>query len=81
MNIVNEFFNNDVDEKRKPRDENSFVSPCVYFQYKKSYFYQRFRKQTNYKCATYVLPLPLYLVSQDGEDVASGFIEGIKKMG
>ena len=38
MADVNEFFNKNVDEKRKPRGENSFVPPMLIISIKQTYF-------------------------------------------
>ena len=87
MNDINEFFKNNVEEKRKPRGENSFVAPHAYYQYQADLFFIKdldnqktrvgFLMIDIFSKYMVVLPLP----SKDGEDVASGFIEGIKKMG
>ena len=87
MADVNEFFNKNVEEKRKPRGENSFVAPHAYYEYQADLFF--IKDLENQKTTVgfimidvfskymVVLPLP----SKDGADVASGFIEGFKKMG
>ena len=87
MADVNEFFNKNIEEKRKPRGENSFVAPHAYYQYQADLFFIKdLEKQKTtvgfimidiFSKYMVVLPLP----SKDGEEVASGFIEGIKKMG
>ena len=87
MNDINEFFRKNTDEKRKPRGENSFVAPHAYYQYQADLFFIKdldnqktrvgFLMIDIFSKYMVVLPLP----SKDGEDVASGFIEGIKKMG
>ena len=79
MADVNEFFNKNVDEKRTPRGENSFVAPRAYYQYQADLFFIKdLEKQKTtvgflmidiFSTYMVVLPLP----SKDGEDVASGF--------
>ena len=86
MNDISDFFPN-VEEERKPRGENSFVAPHAYYQYQADFFFIKdldnqktrvgFLMVDIFSKYMVVLPLP----SKDGEDVASGFIEGIKKMG
>ena len=74
-------------KKRRPRGENSFVPPHAYYQYQADlFFYQRLRKSKN---NSWIYPgryiQHVYggssLPSKEGEDVASGFIKGIKNMG
>ena len=83
---VEEFFRNNVDERRKPRGENSFVAPHAYYEYQADLFF--IKDLENQKTTVGVLMIDMFckymvvipLPSKDGEDVASGFIEGIKKM-
>lgn len=39
MADVNEFFKENVEEKRKPRGENSFVAPHAYFEFQLDLFF------------------------------------------
>ena len=86
---VEEFFRKNVEEKRKPRGENSFVAPHAHFEYQLDLFFisskdldqQKFRIglvliDVFSKYAT-VIPIK----SKEPPDVLAGIMEGLQKMG
>ena len=81
------FFKDNVEEKRRPRGENSFVPPRAYYEYQAVLFFIKdLEKQKTIVGFLMIDIFSKYMVvlslpSKDGEDVASAFIEGIKKMG
>ena len=88
MSDVNEFFKSNIEEKRKPRGQNSFVAPHAFWEFQLDFFIsksdlenQKFRiglilTDIFSKYAT-VIPI----ASKQPPDVLAGIMEGIKKMG
>ena len=86
---VEEFFRKNVEEKRKPRGENSFVAPHSFFEFQLDLFFiskndlehQKFRIglvliDIFSKYAT-VIPV----TSKEPPDMLAGIMEGLQKMG
>ena len=86
---VEEFFRKNVEEKRKPRGENSFVAPHSFFEFQLDLFFiskndlehQKFRIglvliDIFSKYAT-VIPIK----SKEPPDMLAGIMEGLQKMG
>ena len=86
---VEEFFRKNVEEKRKPRGENSFVAPHSFFEFQLDLFFiskndlehQKFRIglvliDIFSKYAT-VIPIK----SKEPPDMLAGIMEGLEKMG
>ena len=90
MDDVNEFFRKNVDEKRKPRGENSFVAPSPYWEYQLDLFFispndveskQKFRVGLVLIdiFTKYAVVIPIN--SKQPDDILAGMMEGINKMG
>ena len=87
MDDVNQFFRKNVEEKRRPRGQNSFIAPHAYYEFQFDLFFiNDLEKQpmragalcidifTKYMT---VVPIP----SKSEGDVASALIECFNKMG
>ena len=89
MSDVNEFFKNNIEEKRKPRGQNSFVAPHSFWEFQLDLFFISKNDSENQKfriglilvdiCSKYATVIPI--ASKQPPDVLAGIMEGIKKMG
>ena len=90
MEDVKEFFRKNVDEKRKPRGENSFVAPPPYSEYQLDLFFispndvesqQKFRVGFVFLdiFTKYAVVIPIK--SKQPDDILAGIMEGMNKMG
>ena len=90
MDDVNQFFSNNVEVKKLPRGQNSFVAPNANYQYQLDLFFmgkedfENKQKTRNglvlidiFSKYAVVLPIP----SKNPPDVLAGILEGIQKMG
>ena len=87
---VKEFFAKNVEEKRKPRGENSFVAPHPHFEYQLDLFFispNDVESQQKFRVGLvlvdiftkYAVVIPIK--SKQPDDILAGIMEGIKKMG
>ena len=87
---VKEFFAKNVEEKRKPRGENSFVAPHSFFEYQLDLFFispNDVETQQKFRVGLvlidiftkYAVVIPIK--SKQPDDILAGMMEGIKKMG
>ena len=90
MNDVNEFFRKNVEVKKLPRGQNSFVAPNANYQYQLDVFFMgREDFENKQKTRTglvlidifskYAVVLPI--ASRTPPDLLAGILEGIQKMG
>ena len=90
MEDVKQFFAKNVDEKRKPRGENSFVAPHPYFEYQLDLFFistNDIKNQQKFRVGLvlidiftkYAVVIPIK--SKQPPDVLAGMMEGMNKMG
>ena len=90
MADVNEFFKENVEEKRKPRGENSFVAPHAYFEFQLDLFFigkNDFENEQKFRIglvlidifSKYAVVIPIN--SREPQDILSGIMEGMQKMG
>ena len=87
-NDVNEFFKNNIEEKRKPRGQNSFVAPHAFWEFQLDLLFISKDELENQKFriglrlidifSKYATVLPI--ASKQPADVLAGLMEGIKKM-
>ena len=89
MDDVNKFFSEHIEEKRKPRGENSFVAPHAYFEYQLDLFFMAkndFDDEQKFRVglvlidifSKYAVVIPI--TSKNPPDVLGGIMEGIQKM-
>ena len=88
MADVEEFFKRNVEEKRKPRGQNSFVAPHALFEFQIDLFFISSNDLENRKFriglvlidifTKYVTVIPIK--SKQPPDVLAGLMEGINKM-
>ena len=86
---VEEFFRKNVEEKRKPRGENSFVAPHAHWEYQLDLFFisKKDLKRQKFRiglvlidvCSKYATVIPIK--SKEPPDVLAGIMEGLQKMG
>jgi len=90
MDDVRRFFSKNVEEKRKPRGENSFVAPSPYWEYQLDLFFISKNDLENYQkfriglvlidiFTKYAVVIPIK--SKSPSDLLAGIMEGIQKMG
>ena len=87
---VRRFFSKNVEEKRKPRGENSFVAPSPYWEYQLDLFFISKNDLENFQkfriglvlidiFTKYAVVIPIK--SKSPSDLLAGIMEGIQKMG
>ena len=86
---VEEFFRKNVEEKRKPRGENSFVAPHAHWEYQLDLFFisKKDLKRQKFRIglvlidvfSKYATVIPIK--SKEPPDVLAGIMEGLQKMG
>ena len=90
MADVNEFFKENVEEKRKPRGENSFVAPHAFFEFQLDLFFigkNDFDNEQKFRIglvlidifSKYAVVIPIN--SREPQDILSGIMQGMEKMG
>ena len=90
MDDVRRFFARNVEEKRKPRGENSFVAPSPYWEYQLDLFFISKNDLENFQkfriglvlidiFTKYAVVIPIK--SKSPSDLLAGIMEGIQKMG
>ena len=90
MEDVQQSFSKNEDEKRKPRGENSFVAPSLYWEYQVDVFFispndvesqQKFRVGLVLidMFTRYAVGIPIK--SKQPDDILAGMMEGMNKMG
>ena len=90
MDDVRRFFARNVEEKRKPRGENSFVAPAPYWEYQIDLFFISKNDLENFQTfriglvlidifTKYAVVVPIK--SKSPSDLLAGMMEGIQKMG
>ena len=90
MEDVKEFFKKNVEEKRKPRGENSFVAPRSFWEYQLDLFFiskNDLEHQQKFRVGLvlidiftkYAVVIPIK--SKQPPDVLAGMMEGMNKMG
>ena len=89
MSDVNEFFKNNIEEKRKPRGQNSFVAPHAFWEFQLDLFFISKNDLENQKFRIGLILIDIFskfatvipIASKQPPDVLAGIMEGIKKMG
>ena len=88
MADVEEFFKKNVEEKRKPRGENSFVAPHAYFEFQLDLFFISSNDLENQKFRIGLVLIDIFtkyatvipIKSKQPADVLAGLMEGLNKM-
>lgn len=83
---VREWFANNIEQKKRPRGENSFVTPHAHFEYQVDLFFINDLENQKFKIgmlmidhfSKYMVVIPIK--SKDTGDMAAGLIEGLHKM-
>ena len=86
---VEEFFRRNVEEKRKPRGENSFVAPHAHFEYQVDLFFISKNDLENQKFRIGLVLIDIFskyatvipIKSKEPPDMLAGIMEGLQKMG
>ena len=84
---VNEFFKKNVEAKRKPVGQNSFVAPHSAYEYQMELFFRNDLEDQKFKVGMIMIDVfdkLMHVVAKKGkkeEDLASGMIECLHKMG
>ena len=86
---VEEFFRKHVEEKRKPRGENSFVAPHAHFEYQLDLFFISKNDLENQKFRIGLVLIDIFskyatvipIKSKEPPDMLAGIMEGLQKMG
>ena len=86
---VEEFFRKNVEEKRKPRGENSFVAPHAHFEYQVDLFFISKNDLENQKFRIGLVLIDIFskyatvipIKSKEPPDMLAGIMEGLQKMG
>ena len=86
---VEEFFRKNVEEKRKPRGENSFVAPHAHFEYQVDLFFISKNDLENQKFRIGLVLIDIFskyatvipIKSKEPPDMLAGIMEGPQKMG
>ena len=90
MADVEQFFKENVEQKRKPRGENSFVAPHAFFECRLDLFFigkNDFENEQKFRLGLvlidifgkYAVVIPIN--SREPQDILSGIMEGMQKMG
>ena len=88
MADVEEFFKKNVEEKRKPRGQNSFVAPHPYFEFQLDLFFISSNDLENQKFRIGLVLIDIFtkyatvipIKSKQPPDVLAGLMEGLNKM-
>ena len=84
---INEFFKNNVEQKRKPVGQNSFVAPHSAYEYQMDLFFINDMGEQKFKVGMLMIDIfdkfmsVVAIKSKTEGDVASGMIESLNKMG
>ena len=89
MDDVNEFFKKNVEEKRRPRGENSFVAKEPYWEYQLDIFFISNNDLENPKFRAGLVLIDIFtkyavvvpIKSKQPDDILAGMMEGMNKMG
>ena len=87
MSDINEFFRANVEQKRKPVGQNSFIAPHSAYEYQMDLFFINDLKEQKFRVGVLMIDVfdkLLHVVpikSKQEGDVASGMIECLHKMG
>ena len=87
MSDINEFFRKNVEQKRKPVGQNSFIAPHSAYEYQMDLFFINDLKEQKFKVGVLMIDVFdkfMHVVprtSKQEGDVASGMIECLHKMG
>ena len=87
--MLRSFFRKNVEEKRKPRGENSFVAPHAHFEYQLDLFFISKNDLENQKFRIGLVLIDIFskyatvipIKSKEPPDVLAGIMEGLQKMG
>ena len=88
MADVEDFFKKNVEEKRKPRGQNSFVAPHPYFEFQLDLFFISSNDLENQKFRIGLVLIDIFtkyatvipIKSKQPPDVLAGLMEGLNKM-
>ena len=84
---INELFKNNVEQKRKPVGQNSFVAPHSAYEYQMDLFFINDMEEQKFKVGMLMIDIfdkfmsVVAIKSKTEGDVASGMIECLNKMG
>ena len=86
---VEELFKKNVEEKRKPRGENSFIAPHAHWEYQVDLFFISSKDLENQKFRIGLVLIDIFskyatvipVKSKEPPDVLAGIMEGLQKMG
>ena len=86
---VEKFFESNIEEKRKPRGENSFVAPHAHFEHQLVLFFISKNDLENQKFRIGLVLIDIFskyatgipIKSKEPPDVLAGIMEGLQKMG
>ena len=87
MEDVNEFFRKNIEEKRKPRGQNSFIAPHSFYEFQFDLFFTNDLENQKFRVGALMIDIfskymTVIPIKSKGEgDVASALIEAFKKMG
>ena len=89
MSDVNEFFKQNIEEKIKPRGQNSFVAPHSFWEFQLDLCFISKNDLENQKFRIGLILIDIFskyatvipIVSKQPADVLAGIMEGIKKIG
>ena len=88
MSDVNEFFKNNIEEKRKPRGQNSVVAPHAFWEFQLDLFFISINDLDNQTFRVGLILVDIFskyatvihIKSKQPADVLAGIMEGLKKM-
>ena len=88
MQDVEEFFKNNIEEKRKPRGQNSFVAPYAYHTFQIDLFFISKKDLENQKFRVGLVLIDVFskyavvvpIKSKEPPDFLAGMMEGLNKM-
>ena len=86
---LEKFFKSNIEEKRKPRGENSFVAPHAHFEYQVGLFFRSKNDLENQKFRIGLVLIDIFskyatvvpIKSKEPPDVLAGIMEGLQKIG
>lgn len=89
MDDINKFFRENVEQKRKPRGQNSFIAHHAFFEFQLDLFFMSNNDLENQKFRVGLLLVDIFskyaavipINSKQPADVLAGLMEGIKKTG
>lgn len=89
MDDINKFFRENVEQKRKPRGQNSFIADHAFFEFQLDLFFISNNDLENQKFRVGLVLIDIFskyatvipINSKQPADVLAGLMEGIQKMG